>query len=94
MNSISLRESAEASVIPISPLVRKNREPPDVVNEVMGVDDDEEEVEEGEERKKGEGIRKSKEGNSFQVPTSGVSGSKFKGGKSRRWRQICWRGGK
>ncbi len=36
VNSISQRESAEASVIPISPLVRKNREPPDVVNEVMG----------------------------------------------------------
>ena len=34
-------------MIPISPLVRKKCEPPDVVNEVMGVDDDEEEVEEG-----------------------------------------------
>ncbi len=47
MNSISLRESAEASVIPISPLVRKNPKPPDLCNEVMGADDEEEEVEEG-----------------------------------------------
>ena len=44
VNSMSQRESAEASVIPISPLVRKNREPPDLCNEVMGVDDEEEEV--------------------------------------------------
>jgi hypothetical protein len=47
VNSRSHQESAEASVIPISPLVRKNPEPPDLCNEVMGVDDEEEEVEEG-----------------------------------------------
>ncbi len=40
-------ESADASVIPISPWVRKQCEPPEVEEEVMGVDEQEEVVEEG-----------------------------------------------
>ena len=40
-------ESADACVIPISPLVRKRCEPPEQRHEVMGVDEEEEEVEEG-----------------------------------------------
>ena len=47
MNSISQQESGEARVDPISPLVQRNTGPPDQENEVMGVDDQEEEVEEG-----------------------------------------------
>ena len=47
MNSISQRESVEACVDPISPLIQRNTDPPDQRDEVMGVDDQEEEVEEG-----------------------------------------------
>ena len=40
-------ESADASVIPISPSVRKRCEPPEEKSDVMGFDEEEEEVEEG-----------------------------------------------
>ncbi len=40
-------ESANACVIPISPVVRNRCEPPGRRSEVMGVDEEEEEVEEG-----------------------------------------------
>ena len=47
MNSISQQESGETRVDPISPLIQRRNDPPDQENEVMGVDDQEEEVEEG-----------------------------------------------
>ena len=47
MNSISQRESVEACADPISPSNPRNEDPPDEQDEVMGVDDQEEEVEEG-----------------------------------------------
>ena len=47
MNSISQQESGETRVDPISPLIQRRHDPPDQENEVMGVDDQEEEVEEG-----------------------------------------------
>ena len=47
VNSSSQRESADACVDPISPLIQRSNDPPDQENEVMGVDDQEEEVEEG-----------------------------------------------
>ena len=44
MNPISQQESGESRVDPISPLIQRRHDPPDQENEVMGVDDQEEEV--------------------------------------------------
>ena len=47
MNLKSQLESVEACVDPISPWNQRNTDPPNQRDEVMGVDDQEEEVEEG-----------------------------------------------
>ena len=59
MNSTSQQESGEACVDPISPVIQRNTDPPDQENEVMGVDDQEEEVEEGREFPRHENSRTS-----------------------------------